>query len=70
MKKTEEEEIMIIDAKIECINDAHEVKEEDDPNEAQVSSLLHHILVEYIAKYALFHICRKCYFNSEFFKIC
>ena len=43
MKKTEEEEIMIIDDEKECINDDHEDKEEDGPNEAQVSSLLHHI---------------------------
>jgi hypothetical protein len=40
MKKTEEEEIMIIDDEKECINDDHEDKEEDGPNEAQVSSIL------------------------------
>ena len=67
MKKTEEEEIMIIEDGKECINDDHEDKEEDGPNEAQVSSLKHHILVEYISKYALFHICRNCDFNSNFF---
>ena len=70
MKDTEEEEIMSMQDKKEFINDDHEDKEEDDQNEAQVTSLLHHILVEYISKYALFHICRKCDFNNEFFKIC
>ena len=58
---------MIIEDEKECINDDHEDKEEDDPNEAQVSSLLHHILVEYIAKYTLFLICQKFDFNSDFF---
>jgi hypothetical protein len=67
MKKTEEEEIMIIDDEKECVNDDHEDKDVDGPNEAQVSLLLNHISVVYIAKYTLFHICRKCDFNSDFF---
>ena len=40
MQKTEEEEIMIIEDVKECVNDDHEVKEEDGLNEAQLSSIL------------------------------
>ena len=67
MKKTEEEEIMIIGDENNSINDDHEDKEEDDSITAQVTSIFHPILAEYITKYALFHICRKCFLNSDIF---
>jgi hypothetical protein len=67
MQSGQEEVIMIVDNENNIINCAHEAIEADGAIAAQVSSLLNHILVEYISKYALFHICRKCDFNSEFF---
>ena len=67
MKKTEEEEIMIIGDENNSINDDHEDKEEDDSITAQVISIVHPISVQYIVKYALFRICRKCYLNSDIF---
>ena len=67
MKKTEEEEIMIIGDENNSINDDHEDKEEDDSITAQVTSIVHPISVQYIVKYALFHISRKYDFDSEFF---
>ena len=60
---------MIVEGEKECINDDHEEMEEDGPNEAQVTSIVHPISVEYITKYALFHICRKLDFDSEFYEI-
>ena len=67
MKKAEEEEIMIVEGENNSINDCHEDKEQNYSIIYQVTSIFHPILAEYIAKYALFHICRKCYLNSDFF---
>ena len=67
MKKTEEEEIMIVEGENNSINYCHEDKEQNDSSIYQVTSIFHPILAEYIAKYALFHICRKYDFNSDFF---
>jgi hypothetical protein len=51
------------------INSDYDPDEQDNAINAQVTSSFHSLSVEFIAKIALFYICRKCDFIQQTFEI-
>jgi hypothetical protein len=69
LKANQEFKEMSIENYIHQINSDYEPGEQDNSVNSQVKSLFHSLSVDFIAKLALFYICRKCDFMQQTFVI-